>query len=113
MMSPESERELIRRLRNGSIKLDHEGDIWHDDEKFNVKFMFEEGYGISQIAMEVQRTEHAVMQQIEKMDLYQRALNPKRRKRSAKVPVCLCKVCTLDVGCCPRGEGDDATQEVG
>ena len=45
MMSPEIEREMVRRLRNGSIKLDHEGDIWHDDEKFTVKFMFEEGYG--------------------------------------------------------------------
>ena len=112
MMSPEIEREMIRRLRNESIKLDHEGDVWHDDEKFKVKFMFEEGYGISEIAMEVQRTEHAVMQQIEKMDLYQRALNPKRRKLSAKVPVCLCKVCTLDVGFCPRCEADDTAQEV-
>ena len=112
MMSPEIERELIRRLRNGAIRLDHEGDVWHDDEKFKVKFMFEEGYGISEIAMEVQRTEHAVMQQIEKMDLYQRALNPKRRKLSAKIPVCLCKVCTLDSGCCPRCEADGSTQEV-
>ena len=80
MMSPEIEREMIRRHRNGTIRFDHEGEFWRDDEKRTVKMMFEEGYGISEIAFAVGRSEPAVMQQIEKMDLYQRTLNPKRHK---------------------------------
>ena len=46
MMSPEIEREMIRRHRNGTIRFDHEGEFWRDDEKRTVKMMFEEGYGI-------------------------------------------------------------------
>ena len=55
MMSPEIEREMIRRHRNGTIRFDHEGEFWRDDEKRTVKMMFEEGYGISEIAFAVGR----------------------------------------------------------
>ena len=37
MMSPEIEREMIRRHRNGTIRFDHEGEFWRDDEKRTVK----------------------------------------------------------------------------
>lgn len=33
MMSPEIERVMIRRHRNGTIRFDHEGEFWQDDEK--------------------------------------------------------------------------------
>lgn len=56
MMSPEIEREMIRRHRNGTIRFDHEGEFWRDDEKRTVKMMFEEGYGISEIAFAVGRS---------------------------------------------------------
>ena len=36
MMSPEIEREMIRRHRNGTIRFDHEGEFWRDDEKRTV-----------------------------------------------------------------------------
>ena len=104
MMSPEIEREMIRRHRNGTIRFDHEGEFWRDDEKRTVKMMFEEGYGISEIAFAVGRSEPAVMQQIEKMDLYQRTLNPKRHKSPPKAPTCLCDSCSLDLSACPRCE---------
>lgn len=112
MMSPEIEREMIRRHRNGTIRFDREGEVWRDDEKRKVKIMFEEGYGISEIAIDVGRTEPAVMQQIEKMDLYQRALNPKRHKSPPKAPICLCDSCSLDPSACPRCEAHVAVQEV-
>lgn len=85
----------VVKIRGGAKAVRHAGDIDFDER------MPENNSGKS-----------AVMQQIEKMDLYQRALNPKRRKLSAKAPVCLCKVCTLDAGCCPRCEADGSTQEV-
>lgn len=112
MISPEIEREMIRRHRNGTIRFNREGEVWRDDEKRKVKIMFEEGYGISEIAIDVGRTEPAVMQQIEKMDLYQRSLNPKRHKSLPKAPVCLCDSCSLDPSACPRYEAHIAAQEV-
>ena len=112
MMSPEIEREMIRRHRNGTIRFDHEGEFWRDDEKRTVKMMFEEGYGISEIAFAVGRSEPAVMQQIEKMDLYQRTLNPKRHKSPPKAPTCLCDSCSLDLSACPRCEAHLSVQEV-
>ena len=112
MMSPEIEREMIRRHRNGTIRFDRDGEIWRDDEKQKVKTMFEDGYGISEIAIAVGRSEPAVVQQIEKMDLYQRAQNPKRHKSPSKAPSCLCDSCSLDPSACPRCEAHVADQEV-
>ena len=112
MISPEIEREIIRRHRNGTIRFNREGEVWRDDEKRKVKIMFKEGYGISEIAIDVGRTEPAVMQQIEKMDLYQRTLNPKRHKSPPKAPVCLCDSCSLDPSACPRCEAHLSAQEV-
>ena len=111
-MSPEVEREMIRRHRNGTIRFDREGEIWRDDEKRQVKIMFETGYGISEIAIALGRTEPAIMQQIEKMDLYQRAQNPKRQRNSVKTPACLCNTCSLDRDACPRCEACGSNQEV-
>lgn len=64
--------------------------------------LFAQGVGISEIAVLLQQTEPAVIQQIEKMDLYQRREYPTRRRNEAKPPVCLCKDCKLDRSCCPR-----------
>lgn len=111
-MSPEVEREMIQRHRNGTIRFDREGEIWRDDEKRQVKIMFESGYGISEIAIAMERTEPAIMQQIEKMDLYQRAQNPKRQRNSVKSAVCLCNVCSLERGACPRCEAYESDREV-
>lgn len=112
MMSPDIERALIRRHRNGIIRFDHEGEFWRDDEKRMVKMMFDEGYGISEIALAVGRSELAVMQQIEKMDLYQREMHPKRQKSLPKAPSCLCSSCTLDRSLCPRCAAHETTQGV-
>ena len=112
MMSPDIERALIRRQRNGMIRFDHEGEFWRDEEKRMVRMMFDEGYGISEIAIAVGRSEPAVMQQIEKMDLYQREQNPKRHKSPPKAPTCLCSTCMLDRSFCPRCEARGTTQEV-
>ena len=111
MMSPEIEREMLRRHRNGTIRFDHEGEIWRDDEKQKVKEMFENGYGISEIALGIGRAELAITQQIEKMDLYQRALNPKRAKSPPKPPACLCDTCEMDKSACPRGGACCTIQE--
>ena len=68
--------EAIKNMRNRGIRLGREGDIWSQDEKDRLEELFYEGVGISEIAIRLQRTEPAVIQQIEKMDLYQRKSYP-------------------------------------
>ena len=81
----ENNTEMIKSLRNRTVRLEHEGDYWTADENERLKSMFSDNIGISEISLTLQRTEQAVMQQIEKMDLYGR--NDARRTRKAGVPV--------------------------
>lgn len=104
--------EIVKNMRQRTTRLDREGDYWTEEEKAQLKSMFEEGIGITEIAMVLQRTEPAVMQQIEKMDLYQRERYPQRRKSVPKAPACLCSTCMLDRSFCPRCEARETTQEV-
>jgi len=75
---------MIRALRNRTTKLQREGDYWDQEEIEKLKDMFNEGVGISDIALQLQRTEPAVQQQIEKLDLYRRKDRPQRRKQNKK-----------------------------
>ena len=56
--------EAIKNMRNRGIRLDREGDIWSQDEKARLHNLFDEGIGLSEIAIRLQRTEPAVFQQI-------------------------------------------------
>ena len=103
--------ESVKNMRNRTVRLDREGDYWTDQEKEQLVRMFRDGEGITTMAICLQRTEPAVMQQIEKMDLYQRKTNPSKRKLTAKPPTCLCAACQLDSTFCPRCEAHNTTQE--
>ncbi len=75
---------MIQSLRNRTTKLQREGDYWKQEEIKDLKTMFADGVGITDIALQMQRTEPAVQQQIEKLDLYHRKDNPQRRKQNKK-----------------------------
>lgn len=94
--------EGVISMRNRTVRLDREGDYWNDEEKEQLVRLFRAGEGITAIAIRLQRTEPAIMQQIEKMDLYRRKESPVRRKNTPKAPACLCDNCQLDPACCPR-----------
>ena len=94
--------EAVKSMRNRTVRMDREGDYWTDDEKAQLKTLFQEGEGITAIAIKLQRTEPAILQQIEKMDLYRRKDAPVRRKSDPKPPVCLCDNCKLDPASCPH-----------
>ena len=55
---------------------------------------FNNGIGITEMADQFRRSEPVVMQHIEKMDLYHRKDNPKRRRSIGKGR-CLCGRCQL------------------
>lgn len=100
-MSDEGFLEAVRNMRNHESNQERAGEYWSDDDKRRLKEMFARGIGISEIAIRLQRTEPAVYQQSEKMDLYNRKDNPKRRKTAAnKNCSCHCPTCEVDPSLC-------------
>ena len=101
MRSEEAFQESVRSMRNQTLRADRAGDYWTDDEKNRLRILFDSGAGITEIALELGRTEPAVYQQIEKLDLYGRKQNPQRQRNGKKPPECLCDRCGNDPALCP------------
>ena len=102
-MHDTEKRDILVNLRKNTIRLEREGDYWTPDDNETLTEMFRDGNGISEIAIHLQRSERAVCQQIEKLDLYRRSVFPQRRK-SIQRPECLCKSCMLYESACPGRE---------
>ena len=96
MRSEEAFQESVRLMRNQTLRAGRAGDYWTDDEKNQLRILFDSGVGITEIALELGRTEPAVYQQIEKLDLYGRKQNPQRQRSGKKPPECLCDRCGND-----------------
>ena len=99
--------ESVKNMRNRTVRLDRHGDYWTAEEKEELVRKFNEGEGITAMALEFQRTESAIIQQIEAMDLYGR----KKKKVTPKHPRCLCTNCLLDSALCPHRERCPKLQE--
>lgn len=111
MNSEEIKNKTIA-MRNGELPLLRDGEYWTDDERRRVQIMFEEGKPVNEIALELQRTERAVYQQISSMNLY--VISPekmRKHKSGPKEPVCLCSACSCDRSLCPRCEHYHTIQE--
>ena len=67
-----NERKLLIGLRNGAIPSERSGEYWSKEEKEKMKRMFWNGDGISEIALSLQRSENAVIQQL----IVQKMLTP-------------------------------------
>ena len=105
--------EMLQAMRLRTVSLKRDGEYWTEEEKRQLQDMFEAGYGISTISYNLQRSEAAICQQIEKQDLYRRKENPQRRS-SIKSPCgCLCDTCSCDLSACPRYKAGETTKEAG
>lgn len=67
--------ESVINMRKRTVRLDRKGDYWTDEEKELLLKKFQEGEGITAMALAFQRTECAVMNQIEEQDLFGRREN--------------------------------------
>lgn len=104
MITENSFTESIRNLRRRGSRMEREGDYWEQDEKERLEEMFDDGIGLSEMAIRLQRTEPAVIQQIEKLDLYRlyrRKDHPKRDGNTDRLPRCLCPLCKVNHNGCP------------
>ena len=99
--------ESVKNMRNRTVRLDREGDYWTSEERGALVQKFREGEGITAMALEFQRTESAVIQQIEALDLFGR----KKKNPVPKQPRCLCSSCLLDPALCPHQERCPILQE--
>ena len=59
-----NERKLLIALREGAIPSERSGEYWSKEEKENLQRMFWNGDGISDIALSLQRSENAIIQQL-------------------------------------------------
>lgn len=99
--------ESVKNMRNRTVRLDRHGDYWTAEEKETLIQKFNEGEGITAMALALQRTESAVIQQIEALDLFGR----KKKIPSPKQPCCLCANCKLDPAACPHQNRYPKSQE--
>ena len=91
-----TQSELLISIRTGELSSERSKEYWSDAERDELRRLYWEGTGISEIALLLQRSENAIIQQLISMFL----LTPpgKQRKRSPKHFKCQCPRC-LETGC--------------
>ena len=80
-------KERVRAMRQRTAQLEREGMYWTEDEKEHLRQSIWDGLDITEIALNLQRTEMAVLQQAQLMGLYGKVRNCLPRKQKGK---CLC-----------------------
>lgn len=101
MESPNNDLQITQNMRKRTYILDREGDYWTKEDKDQLRTMFYNGVGITKIAITLQRTEPAVSQQIEKLNLYSRR-KYKTKEKNRTHTQCACSTCNVPAGQCPR-----------
>ena len=86
-------KELIA-LRNGERPPQRSGEYWTEEEVRQLSIMFEGGMGISEIAIQLDRSEISVYQQLEKRGFLSAQSKPRNRiKKERTMTDCLCPFC--------------------
>ena len=102
-MSDLNRTEQIKALRSRAVRPKRENTYWSSTECEFLRTMYAEGTGISDITLALQRSETAVMQQILKINYFNRQDYPLRKKKKPRY-YCLCKKCKLPEWECPNCE---------
>jgi len=92
-------------MRNGEISMKRDREFWSDEERMNAALRYAAGVPLNEIAIDLERSEGAVYQQIVQMKL--NFIPPeKARKRHSepRASTCLCSSCTCDRSLCPLCE---------
>ena len=89
-------KERVRAMRQRTAQLEREGMYWTEDEKEQQRQSIWDGLDITEIALNLQRTEMAILQQAQLMGLYGKARKCPSRKQKGK---CLCEQCLQKESC--------------
>ena len=85
--------EQIKEMRRNSSFSQHNKDYWSEKNDKDLARMYDEGYGISEIAVEMGRTENSISKRIKDLKLDEKRYNTKPKK--SKPVECLCDKCDL------------------
>lgn len=91
---PSVNNEVQEMRRNTEIRKAR----WKEEEKIQLVEMFDDGVGITSMALYFHRSEKAIFAQINEMGLYERILPPKQKKSG-----CLCPHCENRKECTGKG----------
>ena len=86
LQSNSSKAEQVRKMRDRTEPVDRQQEYWTDDELQRLETMFYEGVGITDIALELGRSEIAIFNRIK--GFYRRVRAPRQSKAE-----CLCRKC--------------------
>ena len=111
MLNEQNYTNTVKNMRKSAVRLERQGDYWSEEDKEKLSEMFNDDIGITEIAVILKRLETAIMQQIEKQDLYGRRLYPARQKSCSAQSKCLCGTCMADPALCPLRRGGRCCQE--
>ena len=88
-------REELIALRKGTKVPDHSGDYWSPEDLQALEDRFWNGDSLSEIALEMGRSEAATNQQVIKMGLMAGQCKPRNRSKTKQTAECLCFVCDV------------------
>lgn len=88
--------EKIKALRNGTAGKNRAN--WMPEEKELLAKMFREQVGITEMAVYFERTEKAIINQLDKLNLYDRERSSNKPKEG-----CLCSECARYAECREKG----------
>lgn len=101
-VSDEEIREKTVQMRNGTLRMPHEGETSTNEDKDFLERSYNCGTEFNKIALKLGRSESAIYQKVEQLGLCTR--NPfSMRKRSCvkRADRCLCESCKCDRTSCP------------
>lgn len=92
-------------MRNGEITMKRDREYWSDEERMNAALLYAAGVPLNEIAIDLERSEGALYQQIVQMKLHFIPPEKARKRRSEpRESTCLCSSCTCDRSLCPLCE---------
>ena len=83
-------KEIIA-MRMYGEGLDNDGQYWSEKDKEQLLERFDEGDGITELAVDLKRSEPAIVQMLKKENRFQFEVTP--RNRTSYGNQCLCKKC--------------------
>ena len=96
------EKEQLVQMRGGFMVPERGGEYWTDEEREKLCMLFFSGVGLTTIALELRRTEMAVVQQLCQLGLFSPQNSP--RKKRKKDCQCLCEQCSLVESCSAKND---------
>lgn len=88
----EKDHDQLIALRTGQVVSEHASDYWSEDEQDTLSRLFWTGYGISEMAIILQRNEIAVCQQLIRRNMFSQQSKPRNRRERADGG-CYCTRC--------------------